>query len=334
VSGWADADRIHQHDRDEIEVLRAAMSIIEVAEALGVQIHADPPPRITCPEPGHVQSGDSAPAWVYIGDSGTERWHCSCGAGGDVFGYVVTAERADDFREALEVIRDLAAQVEVTERERPAARRQASSMPPERRGRRPRVTSPTVLRECHRWAEDRGWDLSVVTSMLGPDRVEFVWDEVWESPFLRVYTDDRRTSWQDRGVGDGPKWRSAHGRTQHVFLYEPDRSAGRPLVVEGAADWLTVVVAQHDLDERFEAWGLPGAGRGGLLPQRPHWCVVLDNDDAGLAGRALIDETQIEPVRHIYLPTEFHDINDVWTALTRRERAEWIHELTDAKDHS
>lgn len=337
LGGWDAADALHRRDRHEIEVLRAAIAIPDVAEALGVQIHDR---GLTCPVPEHHQTGLSAPAWAWWGDDGIERWHCGgCGAGGDVFEYVLAAEQADDFAEAVEVIRDLTGDVAITTlAQPPRPTRRTGSRPPEDRRRRNWVTSPKVLAACRRWASDRGWDVSLLAAMLGPDQIGFVWDERLEEPFLRVYAGRRRASWQDRAIhggGDGPKWRSAAGRAQAAFEYWPAPAAGRPLAVEGAADWLTLVMAQEPLPiaERFEVCGLPGAGRGGLLLyQRQGWVVILDNDDAGVAGRERIDATQAAPVRHLYLPPEFHDINDLWMTLTRRERVTWIHDLIDMKD--
>ena len=92
-SGREAAERLFDEqwsdDREDIEEVRAGVTIEGVAEALGKQIHAD---GLTCPYPDHHQTGHSAPASTFEGRHGIERWHCHrCVRGGDVFDYVIAA---------------------------------------------------------------------------------------------------------------------------------------------------------------------------------------------------------------------------------------------------
>ena len=61
--GWYEAERLFDADDEWIEDVRASVSIGDLSEALGVQVHDD---GLTCPVPSHHQSGASAPANVFI----------------------------------------------------------------------------------------------------------------------------------------------------------------------------------------------------------------------------------------------------------------------------
>ena len=230
-------------ERDEIEELRCLITIPEVAAALGVQIHVD---GLTCPDPGHHQTGHSAPASSFYGDDGIERWKChGCGAYGDLFDYVIAAGEADDFAGAVAVVEE---SIEGTPRSvsRPIPRYQARD-PEDPDWRRP-VRSREGIAECEAYCVDRGWSALVET--LGRDRFSFRWDDGYWLRLL-AHNDPPRLMpegecfdcladgqehvhvfvpwWQDRALsgqrrpdGEEWRWRSPAGRGTQLFTWQPD----------------------------------------------------------------------------------------------------------------
>jgi hypothetical protein len=346
--GWEGVDKLNQQFRSERDEVLADVSIEELSVALGVQVHDS---GLTCPIPDHHQRGRDAPASVFVSDEGIERWWChSCHEGGTAIDFVLLAGFAENYHEALDVLRD--------QEPSRAPRERTATRPPEDPNRRRPVRAG--WRECERWANGRGWKPAVLSQQLGADRWGFVWDTASGEFFMRVFTDDDRVSWQDRAIPgeDGARWRSAAGRRQLLYVWEPpaaeqdhaqrllaDKRQGaawgplwnppRPLVVEGASDFLTAVVAQHVVGpwrSPFTVVGLPGAGRTALMTQRDDWVVLLDNDDAGRAARKRIDTEQAARVRHLYVPAPHNDLNDWWCATRPRDRRRWIDDLIEQKD--
>ena len=350
--GWADADRLFDGDRDWIEELRCLITIPELAEAMGIQIHAR---GLTCPSPDHYQSGHSAPAWTYWGSSdGIERWKCGgCGLGGDLFDYVIYAGEAEDFAAAADVVADVIEGMPLSSTRQQGIPRNRERHPEDPDRLRP-VRSPEGIKECAQYCADRGWGewdykrQRLSFDPLPASRWAFLRDD--SGFWLRVYADDERSWWQDRALsgqcrpdGEAWRWRSPYDRDTCLFVWEPDYIERRTwverssiygnfrrskeidhtpvvppltLVVEGASDFVTAVTAQRclALGERFSVLGLPGAGMSDRLEIRDDWAVLLDNDEAGERARERLDAEQ-PTVRHLWVSAEYNDLSEWWRAL-------------------
>lgn len=360
-AGWDASDAMFSADRSEIEELREAVSILDVAEQIDVQIHDAGPDgrRLTCPaHPG--QTGASAPAWIFTGAEGRELWSCGdCHASGDVYSYIVEAGHAENFREAVEVLRDLVdSRPSSARRSRPS--RVARRLPPEDPARLVPVRSAEGLAAGHAYLRSRGWE---AIDSLGRRRWALLADPAG-AMWLRVFCDDERVWWQDRAVdgqqrADGTpwRWRSPAGRRTELFEWEPnyververytrehDHRGGRArrvklvseidrtpdplppaLVVEGASDFVTAVCAQAGLGwaERFPVVAIPGTASTGLLGTSHEFVVMLDNDPAGERARTAIDEDRAAEgapsARHAYVPGPFADLSDWWASANEAE---------------
>jgi hypothetical protein len=367
-TGWHAAEDLFDEDRHEIEALRCQITIPEVADALGRQIHAT---GLTCPSPEHHQSGRDAPAWTFYGSDGVERWKCGgCDIGGDLFAFVQVAESCA-FPDAVEVVATILV----------AAPRLVTAIPrypsrhPEDPDRLRPVRSAEGIEECAQYCLVRGWgrweEGRLSLDPLARDRWSFVFGD--DGYWLRLYSDDTRQWWQERALdgqldrdGQPYRWRSPYGRPSQLFTWEPlyierrkvaqtdykrmtrrtvtaevdHTPAVAPLVlgVEGASDFLTAVVAQGDLDigQRFTVVGLPGAGRTDLLADRDDWAVITDNDEAGERARVRIDAEQ--RVRHLYVAEQYEDLSQWWQDIATAggkpppwvRRRQWINQLREA----
>lgn len=365
--GWDAAQRLFAEERYEIEDLRCQITIPDLADALEVQIH--PPPGLTCPSPDHYQTGDSAPASTWWDDGGIERWWChACDIGGDLFDFVTVRGLADDFAGAMEVVASVVdgAPHSPGVHARPVPRyHDKHQEDPERLG---RVRTAEGIEECEQYCASRGWDL---LDLLGRHRWAYMYGD--GGYWLRIYSDEWRTWWQDRALdgqtnSDGTpwRWRSPAGRVSQLFVWEPtyiervkriekgehprhgpwrrkvtdeiDHTPAVPplvLVVEGASDFVTAVVAQSwlDIGQRFHVVALPGVSNYRLLDFRSDWAVLLDNDEAGDQARQNIDADQEMPVRHLFVPEPFKDLSESWSdgiAVCDRYRDEW--DLLDEHD--
>jgi hypothetical protein len=125
---WQHARRLFAAERHEVEVLRSRLTVPDLADALGVQIHR--PPGLTCPSLDHDQTGQPAPAWAWWGADGVERWHCSvCDIGGDLFAYVIAAGQAESFAEAVEVVAEVIEAAPLPVRRLPTSAHHTSKWP-------------------------------------------------------------------------------------------------------------------------------------------------------------------------------------------------------------
>lgn len=361
--GWEGAARFrYEYEDERVEVL-SAVSILGVAEALGVQIH--PPPGLTCPDPAHGhQTGRDAPASVFVGAEGYELWKChGCGAAGTAIDYVLRAGGAESYAEALEVLQELAISPAAALGHHAVSRYRTTPEDPDRCS---PVRDAALRSTCEQWCAARQWYPGLETLLRG--QWSFVQD--WRGLWLRLHADaDRSGWWQDRAIGgqckpDGEpwRWRFPAGRSPELTVWEPsyvesvrrevrdqkrltryrvreelDHTPAvppRPLVVEGGSDLITTVAAQEYLPiaRRFVVVALPGAGRSDLLADRDDWTVLVDNDDAGDRCRDAIDAAHCG-VRHLEVPAPFQDCSEWWASIHHLDRAgrdRWINELRDA----
>jgi hypothetical protein len=341
--GWGAAEAMADQDLAERDELLAGIEIIDIAEQLRIQVHTK---GLTCPAPDHLQSGASSPCSTSWKPGDIQVFCChGCDIGGTAIDYLIEADEVETVGEALAWLADF----EPSSRAQRARRSTKPAYPPEDPHRRPAARRDAV-KDFKAYFARRGWDVEVLTHALG-ERMRWVEDTDSGERLVQVFTDDALNSWQTKSITAGGPWRSAAGRKQKLFTFEPPFNwppsarelevfglppSPRPLIVEGASDFLTAITAQGNRGgiTAYEVVALPGAGRTRLLDDRDDWCAILDNDPAGRAARERLDEEQ-EGVKHLYVPSRFNDLNDWWCAVRPRDRplvAEWIHANKERDD--
>jgi hypothetical protein len=350
-----------RHDRDAI---LARVDLEALADALlGERGHNR---MWSCPNPAHSQTGRSPPLNVFVGEDGTQRWHCfGCGDGGTAIDLLLRTREAASEGEAFEWLAR-AANVAASGPTRRSAR---SAVRPARASSEwCSLDLESYVEFCHRWlytSEARGPKIWLTERRAIPDEVIRAARVGFDPgpqrlarpdgipraapaivfPVLEkgraVFTVSRRLG-ERRGQSRWQNTASWLARNPGVAFYEPVRRTRSGLVVtEGPIDALSATSAG------YRAAALLGAGAtSARVAQRladtgERLVLAFDNDEAGQRGReqlsALLDDRGVRWTT-LHVPQQHKDLNawhaacrNNWRAVTgagdRLRRSRWADRL-------